>query len=49
MLMSDLPTDVQEQYDRLIQYINDLPLDSDSKQCVIDRVDDLVDWLRTSE
>lgn len=49
MLESDLPSDCQEKYDNLIDYINNLPLDSDEKQCLIDRVDDLVDWIRTSD
>ncbi len=46
---SDLSSDCQEKYDNLIDYINKLPLDSDDKQCLIDRVDDLVDWIRTSD
>ena len=49
MKVSTLPADCQEQYDRLIDYINTLPIDTEDKQCVIDRVDDLVDWLITSD
>lgn len=49
MKVSSLPADCQEKYDSLIGYINTLPIDSDDKQCVIDRVDDLVDWIITSD
>lgn len=47
--MRDLPEDCQERYDYLIQYLNGLPLDSDDKQCLIERVDDVITWILTSE
>ena len=49
MRVSELPSDCQEKYDRLIDYINGLPLDTDDKQSLIDRVDDLVDWIITAD
>lgn len=45
----DLPEDCQEKYDLVMQYINNLPLDNDDKQSLIDRIDDLIDWIRTSD
>ena len=45
----ELPSDVQEQYDRLIDYINKLNIDNDDKVCLIERVDDLVTWIITSD
>ena len=45
----ELPSDVQEQYDRLIDYINNLNIDNYDKVCLIERVDDLVTWIITSD
>ena len=47
--MNDLPLDCQEKYEIVIDYINNLPLDSEEKQCLIDRIDDLVTWIITSD
>ena len=47
--MNDLPSDVQEKYDSLIEYINRLPLDINDKQILIDKVDDVITWIITSD
>lgn len=47
--MRELPDDIQEKYDYYIEFVNSLPLDSDDKQVLIDRVDDIITWLTTRE
>lgn len=45
----ELPSDCQERYDYVIEFIDNLPIDSYDKKALIYKIDDLVYWIITSE